>query len=550
MSDAVSSVIYGSRSAGTSAAQNTVQIPTEIFSRAVVIHTLCDPSDRDPEKDKNIISTLRNPADFMRAPRNAVVCRLISDGKGRVLNEDYVCFPFFSSHLMMPIKAGEQVWLFFEQIGSQNSRPFWISRIAEPLHVEDANFTHGDRRTQREFSGLKVENKPQDDGSGNFDDPRKLKFQNGNVSSPDQATLLGDQSAFIKLITESKEYDMTVIEPVPRLTKRPGDLVLQGSNNTSIALGTMMGWDYEKRPGISSNSIAKTDKIQPQSGAIDIVAGRGKYFQAPSTEKSSPGKKSGKSPDKSTRPYIEETVIPGVFETDKNVATIQDEVTAKSKGNNRTNPQEGDPDFLMDASRVFLSNISDIDKALNTGSKGVAKPFQGEIIDMRGATVAVKSDHVRIVARKSGAQGSPDDISNENPPTNGTIRIVKEGNPNSDLASITIESDGSIHISGSKIFIGRKKEDGGEGTGPGPGESQPYVKYKQLEDLLTKTFDDLSNFVQKLQANFSANTTPGFGAPNPALIKSAADECTEFLSNISIRKNEIATLKSKRIFGE
>jgi hypothetical protein len=50
--------------------------------------------------------------------------------------------------------------------------------------------------------------------------------------------------------------------------------------------------------------------------------------------------------------------------------------------------------------------------------------------------------------------------------------------------------------------------------------------------------------------NFNANTTPGFGGPNPALIKSAADECTQFLSAVETRKNEIQDLKSQRIFGE
>jgi hypothetical protein len=522
------------------------------FHRAVVIHTLSDPSTRDAVADKNIIDNLVGKELYFRAPRNSIICRLLTDRGGMTTSADSVCFPFFSSHLMMPVKAGEQVWVFEESPTSF----FWISRIAEPLHVEDVNFTHGERRINKTFLG-----DGKDDGSGNFISPRQLTYQNGNIFQPDFATVAGGQEAFPTIITGSKEYKISPMEPVPRLTKRPGDLVIQGSNNTAIRLGTEMGWtaDASGRPTTTTaNSQASTVSPGPNLGVglgvIDIVAGRGKYFRAPATEKSAAGKQRGEAQNKTTRPYIEETKIAGVFETDKNVGVLQDEATSKSKGNFKTNSPEGDPDFLMDASRIYVSSKSEIDKTLGTGPTGTAKAFQNPITDKIGASVAVKSDHIRIVARKSQLPNrsslEPDDIGNENPSVNGTIRIVKEGEPNSDLASIVIEADGTIQISGSKIFIGRKTDDGGVGTGPGPGESQPYVRYKQLEDLLTKTYNDLKTFVQKLQVNFNANTTPGFGGPNPALIKSAADECTQFLSAVERRKNEIQNLKSQRIFGE
>ena len=529
------------------------------FTRAVVLQTLNDPSLRDPVADSALIKTLRNKDYYLRAPRNSIVCRVISEKKGLITNSDFVCFPFFSSHVMLPVKPGEQVWLFMEL----PERPYWLSRIPEPIHVEDVNFTHGDRRINRDFKG-NLEGNSADDGSGNFSEPRKLKFQNGNPAKPDLATILGDQTAFLTVITGSKESSLFSIEPVPRITKRPGDLVFQGSNNTTIRLGTEMGWnsDAAGRPEPSNDkSIASKlpegeQKLPVGLGAIDIVTGRGRYFQASNAEKQNTEslKESGGSKANTTRPFIEESALDGTFETDKNIATLQEQDVSKSKGNTRTNPQEGDPDFFMDASRVYLSSKSEIDKILGTGPNGVAKAFENEVTEKTGAAVAMKSDHIRIVARKSQVKSrsslEPDDIANENPPTNGTIRIVKEGEPNEDLASITIESDGTIHISGSKIFIGRKTDDGGVGTGPGPGESQPYVRYKQLEDLLTKTYDDLKTFVQKLQVNFNANTTPGFGGPNPALIKSAADECTQFLSAVEKRKKEIQDLKSQRIFGE
>ena len=561
MSDAIASSIYGGDTSNAAGDNQSAPI-VRIFNRAVVIQTLCDPSTRDIAPTAALLKTLINKADYARAPRNSIICRIVTEGRGKTQNSDFVCFPFFSSHLMMPVKAGEQVWVFFEQVGALEGLPYWVSRIAEPLFVEDANFTHSDRRLQRTFQGNASESQ-KEDGSGNFVNPRKLTFQNANPAVPDNATLLGGQEVFPSVITGSTEYSMTAIEPVPRLTKRPGDLVIQGSNNTAISLGTVMGWDVITRPldATSSSTATPPPSTPPPSlagtAAIDIVTGRGRYFRAPGAERDAgkPKKIDGKIPEaKSTRPHIEENVLDGKFETDKNAATQQIEAKSKEKGNTKTNPQEGDPDFLMDASRVFLGSNVAIDVAFGTGPTGVAKSFENPIVDKRGAAVAIKSDHIRIVARKSQLQKNSDkepaDIASEDPLANGSIRIIKEGEPNADLASIVMEQDGVIQISGSKIFLGRKTDDGGVGTGPGPGESQPYVRYHQLEELLTKTFDDLTKFVQDLQANFASNSTPGFGGPNPALIKSAAKECTALLTAIKTRKSEIIKLKSERIFGE
>ena len=554
MADAISLSMYGS--AGI--APSTLQFPVakaglRVFDRAVVIQTLSDPSTRDPNNEL-LKSTLNEgmQLEYRIAPRNSVICRLITNGAGLAENSDIVCFPFFSSHIMMPIKPGEQVWVLKEQPELSTGRYFWVSRIAEPVFVEDANFTHGDRRTQKIFKGTLNDS----DTSGNFDDPRILRFQNGESADPSVATIAGDQSAFFDIIETADEATAVIYEPVPRMTKRPGDLVLQGSNNSSIRLGTTMGFDSAVRPlPTDKTSIAMTvDGVDVDRGCIDIVAGRGRIFQSFADEKKvSKINKEQPAPDKSTRPFIEENEL-GEFETDKNIVTLQDTAIAEKMGNSKSNPHEGDPDFLMDASRVFVSSNANIDLMLDTGLKGIAKKFDTPIADMSGPSVAVKSDHIRIVARKSklakNAKNEPKDIDKLNPPSNGSIRIIKEGEPDTDLAMIVIEPDGTIQISGSKIFLGRTKDDGGEGDGPGDGKSQPYVKYSELDLLLNKTFDDLKDFVTKLQTNFNSNTTPGFGGPNPALIKSATDECTVFLSAIEKRRGEIVKLKSKRIFGE
>ena len=546
MSKAVNMALHGvSREDSTQESQKN-NFETRILSRAVVLHTLCDPSLRNVDTDKDIISKIRNKDDYLTAPRNSIVCRLIDDGKGRIETSDYVSFPFFSSHFSLPIKAGEQIWVFFERTDSLSDRPYWMSRISGPLFVEDANFTHLERRNQN--TDPKSSQNNLDDGSGNYDSPRKLKFQNGNPDTPELTSLGGDDEKYDDIIKSSKEADQVTFEPVPRITKRPGDLVLQGSNNTSIVLGHGDAWDLQNRPtDKTAQSVTGLDLQSVSAGTIDIVSGRGRIFKS---KKDEALENRNIGPDKSTKPLIVENQFG--FEVDKNIVTQQDEATAKKKGNINSNPQEGDPDLLLDASRILLSTNMEVDKSFGTGLDGVNKRFDTPIADLTGPSIVSKSEHIRIVARKTSIQkttsSEPKEIKDF--PENGSIRIVKEGNPKEDLASLTMEKDGVVHIGGSKIFFGRSQADGGDGQGPGPGGSQPYIKYSELEKLLNGAFTDIKTFATSLQANFNINTTPGFGAPNPALIASAVGECQNLMTAMDSRIKQIKNIQSKRIFGE
>jgi hypothetical protein len=99
-----------------------------------------------------------------------------------------------------------------------------------------------------------------------------------------------------------------------------------------------------------------------------------------------------------------------------------------------------------------------------------------------------------------------------------------------------------ISVSGSKIFLGRTKDDDGAGGGPGPGEGQPYVKYQQLEDLLKAIIGDIKTFCNTL----ATHITPGYGAPSPQILSAQA----ALKAAMATRESEIASIKSERIFGE
>ena len=95
-------------------------------------------------------------------------------------------------------------------------------------------------------------------------------------------------------------------------------------------------------------------------------------------------------------------------------------------------------------------------------------------------------------------------------------------------------------------FAGRHPDDGGnpgETEGPGEGQSQPYVRYSDLEKLWQDWMDEMSTFCDTLLKH----TTPGFGAPSPQILTAA----TQLKSKISgTLKKQIETVQSERIFGE
>ncbi len=106
--------------------------------------------------------------------------------------------------------------------------------------------------------------------------------------------------------------------------------------------------------------------------------------------------------------------------------------------------------------------------------------------------------------------------------------------------------DGTVQISGSRIFLGRHFDDGGKNESTaGPDDAahvQPYVRYQQLEDLLNAVLDNIDAFCDTL----STHVTPGYGNPSPQILDAAAT----LKSDVASRREEIVTLKSERIFGE
>lgn len=512
------------------------------FSRAVVVEVLNDPSILTEEQITAYAEGMSGGVSSLRrAPRNSIIVSINTGAGSSIQASNTLCYPFFSPHLATPIKPGEQVWVLNDAPEGQPGYQYWMSRVSDGDFCDDVNFTHPERRYDLYVDKISVNGTlataAGDDGASGetkpFDglkDPEKTpgppSFLDGpaddDSASPTNPVVVDGEviNVYDTIDTESVAKRFSTREVVPRYTKRPGDLVLQGSNNALICLGQDRGWTAQARPDQAENSNASSEP-SAFSGTVDIVVGRGRFY-----ENSQPD------PDGATIPDAQPRVILNTrdyLEVDKNPASYtKDAARSSIEWNRLDRPQEGDPDFLTDASRIYISMNAPADVAFNIGADVISPLFEGDITDKSGPFIVLKSDEIRIVARKE----------TERQEINGSIRIIKEGTVGEDFASVYLLPDGVVQITGSKIYMGQPDQ----GNGPGEKKSEPYVKYSELEKLLEKTYDAIDQFCQKLLTH----VTPGYGSPSPQINMGA----TELQTQILQRKQEIINLKSTRIFGE
>jgi hypothetical protein len=290
-------------------------------------------------------------------PRNSVVARRVLDGTSSAEPPMFL-LPFFPPHLAMPCKPGEHVWVMFESPLKRADVGFWVCRISEPHFVDDVNHTHAPRAYDPAFEPTATS---QFEGSG----PAPHEFRNGRPEEAgdgtrytvaESATLVGDDRAYERLLTESPASMLVAYGPVPRHRKRPGDLVLEGSHNALLSLGT-----DRTGPVADAGQLPETDLRG--MGAIDIVAGRGQTQRTGGRQ-------------------VENSL--GRNELAKDRSSLE--------------PAEGDPDLQADRARVYVAQGSRVDR--NFGLVGLSGAFEG-VKDSDGgdSCVVVSADKVRIIAR-------------------------------------------------------------------------------------------------------------------------------------------------------
>lgn len=469
-----------------------------------------------------------DPTQLSDLPANTIIAKIIVD---KSIDNAEICFPMFPSHLQFPVKPGEQIFVY--KLGDTY---FWLCRVPGNYSTEDVNFTHVDRKhiiQSDQPLGTKEEKKQESQTKTNY---VIGEFNNGAITEDAQTLRPPGYDGII----ESKSTitrDSATYEPVPTYLKRPGDFVIQGSNNTLISLGQQRGWKKNiptpdgttTQNFLAPNSNVHYIENKINAGAIDLVTGRGRLLPFPADEEY-PGE----------APF--RTSCRTIF--NRRAGAKYDQTSGRAVEAWRfsalrgivPNQSEGDPDYEYDAARLLIgmggdsNNLSadalfslvelDDEPILPKISFWKDNNLQEEVAaeHLGGSHVVAKADHIRLIARQQL-------LSNEipiDPEIRGSVRIIKEGVLNSEAGDgksmILMEQDGTILIDGPTIIVGggneAQEKPNGEGTQIilGKGATEPIVLGNELKDLLDKHFNDIKTHLTDLKSylknNFDTHVHP------------------------------------------
>jgi hypothetical protein len=371
----------------------------QVFSRIVVLDVIVDPS----MVTDALIEIYQKKYDLFKItkklvlPRNTILGRRIMDREGG-LDQAMFFAPFFPPHLSLPCNPGEHVWaLFSEGDNYRQDIGYWFCRITEILTTDDLNHTHPPRSYEPSYSNPDLEDKFEfNNGIPAYDNgvrrmlPGSKFIKNGNNAYRDLVSKENNEYVFsftsgissggiLGNPIQFNASNLKVPTSVPRYKKRPGDIVLEGSNNTLISLGTdrkgpvanftpisilvknnSAHLQNENKGNINIPSLPTNDLPY---GSIDIVAGRGKTLET------------------GGYPVVNEL---GYTELNKSPKFYQ--------------KSEGDPDPINDSSRIRISEKTNVDSVFNL--EGFNGQFSFENSANGDPAIVIKTDKLRLIARK------------------------------------------------------------------------------------------------------------------------------------------------------
>lgn len=402
--------------------------PTSTFIRMIVMDVVVDSNKDLLDKEKLNSWQGMGVSNMQYAsvlPRNTIIAKRVGEETSPMF-----VFPFFPSHLSLPCKPGECVWAMLEKPDVPNSDiAFWFSRVVEPHISDDVNHTHPGRSfeiTLTPSTKDRADNEKKgtaETGENVFHELRNgpvLKKGEKRVTAGEANILPGEEEdIFERLLLESGASDYMSYESVPRFRKRPGDVALEGTNNTLIVLGTDR-----------SGSLGKS---KYETGAIDIVAGRGQTEDTFGMEA--------------------KTTSITKFRRQEKGGVLKKEL---NKSLDVLKEKEGDPDFTNDRSRILISQRTSVDKnfSLTDYNETVldkASPAFNKLSikdDKDGdAGIVIKSDKVRLIARSDIeiiVTGYKTDGVQQKEPGGEKKAIKEEETESSKWASIVIKKNGDI----------------------------------------------------------------------------------------------------------
>lgn len=318
--------------------------PQPTLRRVIVVEVFHDLATQlAGERLEQLEASVKDPTLVRRIARGCILARTITSGVDRFDDKARIFFPLFGPYIMMPIKVGEQAFVLYEDPHVSADTGLWLCRVPEPNDVDDLNYTHGDRRYA---SGV---DRDAIDRLNNTTSPVP-GFPNGDPSA--DSLTFGAPDEYERVIQRAIASKFFTYEAVPRFNSRPGDHVVQGSNNTLIALTTDR-----------VSAAFDDERLTPDAGAIFMSCGRGR---------------------------TQTTAVPVVV----NARDQEEADKTPELRDGMSNPVEGDFDLINDSSTLMISMLTDVDENFD-----VDHPNGGEATQGEAAAIAMRSDRIRLLAR-------------------------------------------------------------------------------------------------------------------------------------------------------
>jgi hypothetical protein len=498
-----------------------------------VVDVIFDPDSLTPEDKTRLKQMVGNPEFVDIMPPNSIIGRNITNSHNLTDMTPYVFLPFFSSHIQLPVQAGEQVNIIYDDYSSHGtSLGKWITRVSEGNQVEDLNYTHGDRRYDPQLFALDPTTAQQANNTNNTNEDTAPTFPNGGGTSTTYTLQQqGRDNPYDTIMNMSKSSKFATFEPVPRWIKRPQELTIQGMNNSLIVLG-----EDRTGPALRVSGSDQVDKTG-YAGTIDIVCGRGRGGIPYDTTVT---------PD----PSNEKTgTSPAVIRNSRR--KLETNKFARRRQNIRRNKNEGNPDFKRDAARIYVSMNTAGDKNFKTQHStntqegfqypdNTIRPTQNATVEggIGNSYIVLKADHLRVVGRKES-----------NPTINGSILFLREGVKDDDLSYIFLEG-GKLQLEAKEMFFGKSVQ-----------KQEPYIKwtvYKEHIDALKEQIKALADQVQLITNNYNTAFAASIATPfspiaslvstGPATLTNTTTKVADITAKLNLI--DAAKAKSTKIFGE
>lgn len=395
---------------------------------------------------------LKNPELVVDMPRSSIFAYVIDNGASKNSAKPFVCYPFFPPHFSLPVKPGEHVWILKEFSGGVENY-YWLCRKHSTKHVDDVNYTFFERSD-------KIVAKLQNVLSGKSQAVSDLDIRDYvGFSQSSQGNLPLNITNNSILLDSVANQDFTS-EPVPPVTKKCGDTLIQGSNNSLIHMTTEK---FETSGNNSKNNFTKVlldsripiENRMPFSPAIDICVAR---------------KKEGLETIKSELLFnkVESGDVSAILNNrGSGNSTLESFEFNKIKDLQKETPlvEAGLETSALDCgSRIYLSNDCNVDSVFDT------VPILSSLESVAGPSLVTYSENNRVISNNSlrlinRSPGSFIDMD-----SNGNIKIHSK----TDLVDIL--NSASIYLQ--------------------DGASEPYVRYSELSSLLRKILNDLAVLVE------------------------------------------------------